>query len=195
MKRSIRVGYMLMGAAMAGAVALALTILPVATAQDADHGGASAVADGHHGAGAEHPGAGPLTVGDISDHQAHTIIAAAVAKAVEIDTKMDIAIVDAGGNLKAFLRMDGAWLGSIDIAIKKAKTARYFDMNTGDIGGLSQPGGPLYNIEHSNGGLITFPGGIPIKDANGNVIGAIGVSGSSVENDHTVAQAGADAAN
>lgn len=106
---------------------------------------------------------------------------------------MDIAVVDAGGNLKAFARMDGAWLGSIDIAQKKAKTARGFDMNTGDIGGLSQPGGPLYNIEHSNGGLITFPGGVPLKAADGTVIGAIGVSGSSVENDHAVAQAGAAA--
>jgi uncharacterized protein GlcG (DUF336 family) len=89
--------------------------------------------------------------------------------------------------------MDGAWLGSIDISIKKAKTARYFDMNTGEIGKLSQPGGPLYNIEHSNNGLITFPGGVPIKAADGTVIGAIGVSGSSVENDHTVAAAGAGA--
>ena len=106
---------------------------------------------------------------------------------------MDIAVVDAGANLKAFVRMDGAWLGSIDIAIKKAKTARFFDMNTGDIGGLSQPGGPLYNIEHSNGGLISFPGGVPLKDNDGNIIGAIGVSGSSVENDHTVAVAGAEA--
>ena len=136
----------------------------------------------------------PLAVGDLSANQAYLIIMAAIEKAADIDTKMDIAVVDAGGNLKAFLRMDGAWLGSIDIAIKKAKTARYFDMNTGDIGALSQPGGPLYNIEHSNGGLITFPGGIPIKDAAGNVIGAIGVSGSSVDNDHAVAQAGADAA-
>ena len=185
MKRSIRAGYMVMGAAVAGAVALAFNTLPMATAQDA--AAVAAVSEAHHAGGA-------LTVGDISADQAQRIIAAAVAKAVEIDTKMDIAIVDAGGNLKAFLRMDGAWLGSIDIAIKKAKTARYFDMNTGDIGGLSQPGGPLYNIEHSNGGLITFPGGIPLKDAHGNVIGAIGVSGSSVENDHTVAQAGADAA-
>jgi uncharacterized protein GlcG (DUF336 family) len=105
---------------------------------------------------------------------------------------MDIAAVDVGGNLKAFARMDGAWLGSIDIAQKKARTARCFDMNTGDIGQLSQPGGPLYNIEHSNGGLITFPGGVPIKDGD-IVIGAIGVSGSTVENDHTVAAAGANA--
>ena len=135
----------------------------------------------------------PLHTQDISLDQAHAILAAAVAKAAEIDTKMDIAIVDAGGNLKAFARMDGAWIGSIDIAIKKAKTARCFDMPTGEIGKLSQPGGPLFNIEHSNGGLITFPGGVPIKTADGTVIGAIGVSGSTVENDHTVAEAGAAA--
>ena len=129
---------------------------------------------------------------DLTLSQAHSAIEAALAKSTEINTKMDIAVVDAGGNLKAFVRMDGAWLGSIDIAIKKARTARYFDMNTGDIGGLSQPGGPLYNIEHSNGGLITFPGGIPLRSGS-TVIGAIGVSGSSVEDDHTVAAAGAAA--
>ena len=106
--------------------------------------------------------------------------------------KMNIAVVDAGANLIAFRRMDGAWLGSIDIAIKKAKTARYFDMPTGDIGGLSQPGGSLYGIEHSNGGLISFPGGIPLTDGDA-VIGAVGVSGSTVEDDHEVAQAGVDA--
>lgn len=106
---------------------------------------------------------------------------------------MNIALVDAGANLKAFARMDGAWLGSVDIAVKKAKTARFFDMNTGQIGELPQPGGSLYNLEHSNAGLITFPGGIPIKNADGEIIGAIGVSGNTVENDHTVAQAGADA--
>ena len=134
-----------------------------------------------------------LMTKDISLDQAHAMLAAAAAKAAEINTKMDIAVVDAGGNLKAFIRMDGAWLGSIDIAIKKAHTARWFDMPTGEIGKLSQPGGPLFNIEQSNGGLITFPGGIPIKLADGTVIGAIGVSGSTVENDHTVAAAGAAA--
>ncbi|SDX18013.1 GlcG/HbpS family heme-binding protein [Aequorivita viscosa] len=123
--------------------------------------------------------------------QAENAIKAAKQKATAIDTKMNIAIVDAGANLVAFVRMDGAWLGSLDIAIKKAKTARYFDMNTGIIGELSQPGGSLYNIEHSNGGLITFPGGVPIKNDNDEIIGAIGVSGSSVENDHAVAEAGA----
>jgi uncharacterized protein GlcG (DUF336 family) len=131
-----------------------------------------------------------LTTRDISLDQAQAIIAAAVEKARSIDTRMDIAVVDAGGNLKAFVRMDGAWLGSIDIAIRKAKTARLFDMATGEIGKLSQPGGPLYNIEHSNGGLITFPGGIPLKASDGTIVGAIGVSGSTVENDHTVAEAG-----
>jgi uncharacterized protein GlcG (DUF336 family) len=104
---------------------------------------------------------------------------------------MDVAIVDAGSNLKSFFRMEGAWLGSVDVSIKKAKTARYFDMPTGEIGELSQPGGPLYNFEHSNGGLITFPGGLPLKDKDGHIVGAIGVSGSTVENDHAVAEAAA----
>lgn len=127
---------------------------------------------------------------NISLEQAQKAVAGAQKKAAELDLKMNIAIVDAGANLVAFARMDGAWLGSVDIAIKKAKTARFFDMPTGDIGGLSQPGGPLYNIEHSNQGLITFPGGIPLKNSNGEITGAIGVSGSTVENDHTVAEAG-----
>ena len=125
--------------------------------------------------------------------QAESVIAAAKAKAVETKTLMNIAVVDAGANLVAFAHMDEAWLGSIDISMKKARTARYFNMPSGEIGKLSQPGGPLYNIEHSNGGLISFPGGVLIKDASGAVIGAVGVSGDTVENDHTVAQAGADA--
>lgn len=133
-----------------------------------------------------------LSTLDISLEQAHAAVDAAIKKAAAIDTLMDIAIVDAGGNLKAFARMDNAWLGSIDIAIKKARTARSFDMPTGDIGALSQPGKPLFNIEHSNDGLITFPGGVPIS-VNGTIIGAIGVSGSTVENDHAVAEAGAAA--
>ena len=123
--------------------------------------------------------------------QANAAVAGALARAQELDTKMNIAVVDAGANLKAFARMDGAWLGSIDIAIRKARTARFFDMNTGELGKLSQPGGSLFGIEHSNGGLITFPGGVPIRNQGGTVIGAIGVSGSTVENDHAVAQAGA----
>jgi uncharacterized protein GlcG (DUF336 family) len=117
-------------------------------------------------------------------------IEAARKKAVKIETQMCIAVVDSGANLKAFLRMDDAWVGSIDIAIKKAKTAVFFGMPTGEIGKLSQPGKPLYAIEHSNDGLITFPGGLPIVDEEGVLVGAIGVSGSTVENDHAVAQAG-----
>ena len=106
---------------------------------------------------------------------------------------MNIAVVDVGGNLVAFSRMDNAWLGSVDIAMKKAKTAVYFNMPTGEIGKLSQPGGSLYNIEHSNGGLITFPGGVQIHDANNVLIGGIGVSGSTVDDDHQVAMAGKSA--
>lgn len=129
----------------------------------------------------------------VTIEDAHKAIAAARAKAKELGTQMCIAIVDSGANLKAFDRMDDAWVGSIDIAQKKAKTAMFFGMPTGEIGKLSQPGGSLYGIEHSNEGLITFPGGIPIVDADGVMSGAIGVSGSSVENDHAVAEAGARA--
>ncbi|MEE7505024.1 heme-binding protein [Methylobacterium mesophilicum] len=129
----------------------------------------------------------------VTIEQAEKAIAAARAKAVELGTQMCIAVVDSGGSLKAFHRMDDAWVGSIDIAHKKAKTSVFFGMMTGQIGQLSQPGGPLYGIEHSNDGLITFPGGIPIVDADGVMSGAIGVSGSTVENDHAVAEAGAKA--
>lgn len=130
---------------------------------------------------------------DITLAQAQAVVEAAFRKAQDLDLKMNIAVVDAGANLKAFVRMNDAWLGSIDIAIKKAKTARFFDMETGKIGKMSQPGEPLYGIEHSNDGLITFPGGIPLQTGNGTVIGAIGVSGSTVDNDHKVAEAGASA--
>ena len=125
--------------------------------------------------------------------QAETAIAAAKEKATDIKTKMNICVVDSGANLVAFVRNDGAWLGSVDIAIKKAKTAVYFQMDTADLSPLVQPGKPLFNIEHSNDGLITFPGGVVIKDDNGDVIGAIGVSGSTVDDDEKVAKAGAKA--
>jgi uncharacterized protein GlcG (DUF336 family) len=128
----------------------------------------------------------------VTIEKAEAAIAASRRKAVELGTQMCIAVVDSGANLKAFHRMDDAWVGSIDIAQKKAKTAVFFGMPTGEIGKLSQPGGPLFGIEHSNEGLITFPGGLPIVDDEGVLVGAIGVSGSSVENDHAVAQAGVD---
>ncbi|GEP51161.1 hypothetical protein FNO01nite_18330 [Flavobacterium noncentrifugens] len=130
---------------------------------------------------------------NITLSQAEHIIMAAKEKAAEIGTKMNICVVDAGANLVAFVRNDGAWLGSADIAIKKAKTAVFFQMNTEKLSPLVQPGQPLFQIEHSNNGLITFPGGVVIKDANGELIGAIGVSGSTVDDDQTVAEAGVKA--
>jgi uncharacterized protein GlcG (DUF336 family) len=131
---------------------------------------------------------------DITYEQALAAVRAGLVKSGEIGVKMNVAVVDAGANLKAFIRMDGAWLGSIDIAIKKARTARLFDMPSGDVGKLSQPGGELFNIEVSNQGLITFPGGVPIVNAEGEIIGAVGVSGSTVDNDFAVAKAAAQAA-
>lgn len=126
----------------------------------------------------------------VTFEEAQNIIDKAVEKATAIGVKSCIAVLDSGGNLKGFARMDDAWVGSIDIAIKKAKTACHFAMPSGEIGKLSQPGSPLYGIEHSNGGLITFPGGLPIVDKKGFLIGAVGVSGDTVENDHIVANAG-----
>jgi len=120
---------------------------------------------------------------------ASKILKAALEESEKLDVKMNVAVVDCGGNMVTFARMDGAWLGSADIALKKAKTSVMFCMPSGEIGKLSQPGGPLFNIEHSNGGLISFPGGVPIE-IDGKVVGAIGVSGSTVENDHQVAAAG-----
>ena len=118
------------------------------------------------------------------------VIAAARKKAAEIKVPMNIAVVDEGNNLVAFARMDGAWLGSINIAQNKAYTARAFDMETKVLAPLCQPGQPLFGIHASNNGrLIIFPGGIPLKDGN-TVIGAIGVSGGSVEQDQVVAEAG-----
>lgn len=137
--------------------------------------------------------AAPTSSLDLTLDQALTVVAAARRCAEKQGTLMDIAVVDAGANLKAFVRMDEAFLGSIDISIKKAKTARFFNMPTGDLGKLAQPGAPLFNIEFSNGGLITFPGGVLLKNKAGEIVGAIGVSGSSVEDDHEVATAGAEA--
>ena len=135
----------------------------------------------------------PLQTRDISLDQAQMVLQAAVKKAQSMNIAQNVAVVDAGGNLKAFYRMDNAWSGSIDIAIKKAKTARMFDMPTGQLGKMSQPGGPLYMIEVSNGGLITFPGGQPLRTSDDMVIGAVGVSGSTVENDDECAKAGMQA--
>ncbi|HLR94883.1 MAG TPA: heme-binding protein [Jiangellaceae bacterium] len=137
--------------------------------------------------------AGVVNTPDVTMEAAEAIEQACLRKARELGLLMNVAVVDVGGNLKAFARMDGAWLGSIDVAIKKARTARYFDMQSGDLGPMAQPGQPLYHIEFSNGGLITFPGGIPLQDRDGVVVGAVGVSGSTVDNDQAVAQAGVSA--
>ncbi|WP_346761215.1 GlcG/HbpS family heme-binding protein [Agaribacillus aureus] len=130
--------------------------------------------------------------GDMTAEQASIIIKAAQKRAKAENILVNIAIVDAGANLKAFLRMDGSYLGSIDVAIKKAKTARYFNAPTGEIGKIAQPGEAIYNIEHSNDGLITFPGGMPIKDKKGIIIGAIGISGGTIEQDHDIATGAAE---
>jgi uncharacterized protein GlcG (DUF336 family) len=124
---------------------------------------------------------------------AQTVIAAARQQAQQIGVPMNIAVVDEGNNLVAFARMDGAWLGSIDIAQGKAYTARAFDMGTDALAPLSQPGQPLFGITASNQGrLIVFPGGVPLK-AGGTVVGAVGVSGGAVDQDQQVAEAGAAA--
>jgi len=137
--------------------------------------------------------AGVVNTSDVTMELAETVEQACLQKARELGLLMNVGVVDVGGNLKAFARMDGAWLGSIDVAIKKARTARYFDMQSGDLGPMAQPGQPLYHIEFSNDGLITFPGGIPLQDRDGHVVGAVGVSGSTVDNDQTVAEAGVSA--
>jgi uncharacterized protein GlcG (DUF336 family) len=123
---------------------------------------------------------------------ARRVIAAAEKKAQAIGQPMNIAVADEGGNLVSHVRMDGAWLGSIDISIKKAFTARAFDLSTKELATQSQSGGQFFGIHASNGGrVMIFAGGIPLK-RNGKVVGAIGVSGGSGEQDHSVAQAGAE---
>ena len=125
--------------------------------------------------------------------EARKIIAAAEKKAADIGQPMNIAVVDAGGNLVAHVRMDGAWLGSIDISIKKSFTSRAFDITTKDLGENAQPGQQFYGIHASNDGkIMIFAGGIPLKKGD-TVVGAIGVSGGSGVQDHSVAEAGASA--
>ena len=122
---------------------------------------------------------------------ARRIISAAEKKALEIGQPMNIAVVDGGGNLVAHVRMDGAWIGSIDISIKKAYTSRAFNLATKDLAEQSQSGGQFFGIHASNNGkIMIFAGGIPLY-SEGQVVGGIGVSGGSGEQDHAVAEAGA----
>ena len=124
---------------------------------------------------------------------ARRVIAAAEKKAEEIGQPMNIAVADAGGNLVAHVRMDNAWLGSVDISIKKAWTSRAFDITTKDLADNSQSGDQFFGIHASNNGrVMIFAGGIPLN-RDGKVVGAIGVSGGSGEQDHSVAEAGAAA--
>ncbi|HKT89375.1 MAG TPA: heme-binding protein [Candidatus Sulfotelmatobacter sp.] len=127
----------------------------------------------------------------ITLEDARRVIAAAERKAEDIGQPMNIAIADEGANLKALVRMDGAWLGSVDIAINKAFTARAFDISTKELAENSQSGGPFFGIHVSNHGrVMIFAGGIPLKQ-NGKVVGAIGVSGGDSKQDQSVAEAGA----
>ena len=135
----------------------------------------------------------PISVETVTLADARRIITAAEKKAEEIGQPMNIAVADAGGNLVAHIRMDTAWMGSIDISINKAFTARAFDIATKDLAENSQSGDQFFGIHVSNHGkVMIFAGGIPLKK-RGKVIGAIGVSGGSGEQDHAVAEAGAAA--
>jgi uncharacterized protein GlcG (DUF336 family) len=124
---------------------------------------------------------------------ARRIIAAAEKKAAEIKQPMNIAVVDGGGNLVAHVRMDNAWIGSVDISIKKAWTARAFDIATKDLAGESQSGDQFFGIHVSNDcRVMIFAGGVPLKRGD-QVVGGLGVSGGSGKQDQTVAEAGAAA--
>lgn len=137
-----------------------------------------------------------MSANGITLDQANKVIAAARKRAVKIKVPMNIAVVDEGNNLTAFAKMDGAWQGSINISQNKAYSARAFDMSTKDLGAASLPDGPLFGIHASNHGqIIIFAGGIPLVDGEGKVVGAIGVSGGSVEQDQDVAEAGVAAFN
>lgn len=128
--------------------------------------------------------AAPLTLAD-----AKAVLDAALAKAEEIGQPMNVAVVDAGAHLVTFARQDGAILASIDIATRKARTSALLQMTTAQLGEAAQPGAPLYGVETTNGGLVVFGGGIPLE-RDGEVVGAVGVSAGSVEQDTEVAEAG-----
>ena len=126
----------------------------------------------------------------LSSLQAHTAIDGAESKAREMGLPVVIAVLDAGAHLKAFRRMDGAVLASIDIAIRKASTAVLFQANSEAVWEYCKPGAPAPGLELTNGGLAPFGGGIPLKGSDGQVIGALGVSGGAVTQDVEVAKAG-----
>ncbi|MEQ8935178.1 MAG: heme-binding protein [Amphiplicatus sp.] len=129
----------------------------------------------------------------ITVNQAQTVISAGETKASALGVSINIAVLDAGAHLKAFARMNGALIGSIDIATNKARTAALFAMRTEEIGEFCKPGGTSPGLEQTNGGLVVFAGGIPLTDRDGALIGAVGVSGGSVAQDQEIAEAAAAA--
>lgn len=129
----------------------------------------------------------------ITATQAERILKASILTASELGISVCIAILDSGGHLKSFHRMDGAWLGVVDVAIRKAKTSVLFEMETQTLDNYSKAGADAHGIELTNGNLVTFAGGIPLKDVDGHVIGSIGVSGGQVAQDYAVAQSGVSA--
>jgi uncharacterized protein GlcG (DUF336 family) len=120
---------------------------------------------------------------------AQRVLAAAVDRAAALAVPVNIAVLDAGAHLKAFIRMDGAVIGSIDLAVRKAKTAVLFETTSEALWEYCKPGAPAHALEHSNGGLAPFAGGIPLKGGNGETLGAVGVSGGAVAQDLEIAQA------
>jgi len=135
-----------------------------------------------------------IQIESVSLEDAQRVISAGMEKAREIGQPQNVAVVDAGGNLVSHVRMDGAWLGSVDVSINKAFTARAFDISTKDLAENSQPGDQFYGIDSSNEGrVMIFAGGIPIKNGSGAVVGGVGVSGGTGEQDQTVAEAAAAA--
>lgn len=129
---------------------------------------------------------------NLSLGEAERVLSAGVARAAELSVPVNIAVLDAGVNLKAFFRMDGALLGSIDIALGKARTSALFQANSEELFDFAKPGGTSFGLENSNGGLVVFAGGRPLV-AGGEVVGAVGVSGGSVAQDDAIAQAAAAA--
>jgi uncharacterized protein GlcG (DUF336 family) len=126
----------------------------------------------------------------ITCKKSEQMLRASIEKAEELRVAVHIAVLDAGAHLKAFLRMDGAVLGSLDIALKKAKTAVLFEANSEAVWEYVKPGAPAPGLELTNGMLVTFAGGIPIKSSTGDILGAIGVSGGAVSEDFAIATAG-----
>ncbi|AOJ01836.1 MULTISPECIES: GlcG/HbpS family heme-binding protein [Burkholderia] len=133
---------------------------------------------------------------ELTLERAQRIVDAGVANATRLHAAgvaVAIAVVDAGAHLVAFARMDDAFIGAIDLATRKAGTSARFRAPSASLGALSAGDGPIRTIEHSNGGLVTFGGGLPLVDAHGRCVGAVGVSGGTVDDDEAIARACIDA--